>query len=88
MQGHIKLLTRVETSSLTEIVTGTFSIEAVVRGYHVYQAGTQLLGNSYLAGASLGTVSTLHCSSGEIMCYCRSYAREDNECVLHVSATW
>ena len=61
MQGHIhavKLLTRVETSSLAEIVTGTFSIEAVVRGYHVYQAETQLLGHSYLAGESLGTVST------------------------------
>jgi len=52
------MLTRVETSSLAEKATGTFSIEAVVRGYHVYQAGMQLLRNSYFAGESLGTVST------------------------------
>ena len=48
-------------------------------------AGMQLSGNSYLVSESLGTARIPSLGSGEIECYHQSCAKEDIECVLHVS---
>ena len=67
-----------------------FTVEAMVRGYHVYKdVWSAALGEQLyiLPERAYKHEGSLRCGGGAITCYRRSYTKEDIFNMLHVSST-
>ena len=71
-----------KTCSL-EMTSKSFSMEAVVRGCHVYK--DVLLGRNSVAKESQKSSASLCCGSGKVRSYGRPRSKEDIVCMFHVS---